>query len=132
MNARAFLDSNVLIYAVADDPRAARAQQALENGHVISVQVLNEFANVARRKLGRAPGEIREATVRFRAALDVLPITVALHDAALGICERYEFGFFDSLIVASALEADCNTLYTEDLQHGQVIEKQLRVVNPFV
>jgi len=128
---RAFLDTNILIYAVTDDRRAARARKALEKAQVISVQVLNEFANIARRKLGRTPGEIREATERFRAALDVLPITVELHDAALVICERYGFGFFDALIVAAALDADCTTLYSEDLQHHQVIEKRLRVENPF-
>ncbi len=131
MSDRSFLDSNVLIYAVSSDARAARAQKALEKGQVISVQVLNEFANVARRKLGRTTGEIREATARFCAAFDVLPITLQLHDAALDICEDYGFSFYDALVVAAALEAGCAKLYTEDLQHGQLIEKQLRIVNPF-
>lgn len=93
--------------------------------------VLNEFANVARRKLGRTPQEIRQITAQFRATLDVRPITIELHDAALNICERYGFNFFDALIAASALEAGCTTLYTEDLQHGQTLEKRLRIVNPF-
>lgn len=132
MSKRIFLDSNILVYAVTDHPRAALAQAAVQDGHVISVQVLNEFANVARRKLGRSPAEIRQASTRFRAVLEVLPVTLELHDAALSLCERYAFSFFDALIVATALEAGCTTLHTEDLQHQLLVNKQLRVLNPFV
>lgn len=131
MSQRAFVDSNILIYAVTEGPRAVVAQAAVEAGHAISVQVLNEFANVARRKLGRAPEEIRQATNGYRAAFDVLPITLKLHDAALNVAQRYQLNFYDGLIVAAALDADCTILYTEDLQHGQLIEKRLRIVNPF-
>jgi predicted nucleic acid-binding protein len=132
VSGRTFLDSNVLLYAVSDDSRAPAAQASLQAGHVISVQVLNEFATVARRKLGRSIEEIRQAEKGIRAALEVVPVTVEHHDAALDLMDRYGFSFYDSLIVASALEAGCTKLFTEDLQHGQVLEKRLRVINPFV
>jgi predicted nucleic acid-binding protein len=128
---RIFLDSNILVYAVSADPRAQRAQAALRKGHVISVQVLNEFCNVARRKLARDMAEIRQACAGFRSLLEVVPLTLATHDAALDLCERRGFSFYDALIVAAALHAQCDALYSEDLQHGQVIERQLRIVNPF-
>lgn len=133
MSGRAFLDSNILLYAVSDDEaRAPVAQTSLQAAHVISVQVLNEFATVARRKLGRSVEDIRLAEKGFRAALEVVPVTVEHHDAALELMDRYGFSFYDSLIVASALDAGCTRLFTEDLQHGQVLDKRLRVINPFV
>lgn len=132
MSGRAFLDSNILLYAVSDDARAAVAQITVQAAHVVSVQVLNEFAAVARRKLGRNSQEIRLAEKGFRAALEVVPMTIEHHDAALDLVDRYGFSFYDSLIVASALDAGCTRLFTEDLQHGQVLDKRLRVINPFV
>lgn len=132
MSGRAFLDSNILLYAVSDDARASVAQNSLQAAHVISVQVLNEFATVARRKLGRSVEDIRLAEKGFRAALEVVPVTVEHHDAALDLMGRYGFSFYDSLIVASALDAGCTRLFTEDMQHGQMLDKRLRVINPFV
>ena len=132
MSGRAFLDSNILLYAVSDHARAAVAQLTVQAAHVVSVQVLNEFAAVACRKLGRNSQEIRLAEKGFRAALEVVSMTIEHHGAALDLVDRYGFSFYDSLIVASALDAGCTRLFTEDLQHGQVLDKRLRVINPFV
>lgn len=132
MSGRAFLDSNILLYAVSDDARASVAQITVQAAHVISVQVLNEFATVARRKLGRSIDDIRLAEKGFRVALEVVPIAIEHHDAALDLMDRYGFSFYDSLIVASALDADCTRLFTEDMQHGQLLDKRLRVINPFI
>jgi predicted nucleic acid-binding protein len=127
-----FLDSNVLLYSISADPRAEIARRALAVGDVISVQVLNEFANVVRRKQVLSVAEIRDAEDRFCRLFAVLPITLALHQQGLAIADRYGFSIYDALIVAAALSAGCRTLYTEDLQHGQVLENTLTVINPFV
>jgi len=133
MRTKAFFDTNVLIYAVAEnDPRAARSEELLANGGVISVQVLNEFTSVARRKLDMSWDEVREALTAIRILCpDAVAVTVATLDSGLKIAEDYGYGIYDALIAASALEAKCATLYSEDLQNGQVIEGSLTVRNPF-
>ena len=133
MSAKAFFDSNMLIYAmVSGDSRRERAQELVAQGGVISVQVLNEFVAVARRKM-RMPWE---DVIEALEAIGILfpspaAITVDTHEAALKIAQGYGFSIYDALILSSALEADCSTLYSEDLQDGQVIDKQLTIRNPF-
>ena len=130
--AREFLDSNVLVYAFTADPRAAAAQALLERGCTISVQGLNEFANVARRKLGKAWEEIRDALAAIRVACPTIrAIDIETHADALRIAEHYGYAFFDALIIASALQAESDTLWSEDMQDGMVIDDQLRIANPF-
>jgi predicted nucleic acid-binding protein len=127
-----FLDSNVLVYAFTTDERAGVAQALLQSRPAISVQGLNEFANVARRKLGMDWQEIREAVSAVRVLCPtVLPADLAMHDAALRIAERYGYSMFDALIVASALQANSDTLWSEDMQHGMVVDGRLRIANPF-
>lgn len=128
---RGFADSNVLLYCFGPEPKAALARATLLQTQVLSVQVLNEFANVARRKLGMSLEEIRQAEADFLVGMEVMPLTQAVHQRALSVADRYGFSFYDSLIVAAALGADCTILYSEDLQHGQIIESQLHVQNPF-
>ena len=133
MRGEAFLDTNVLIYAVAlDDPRSARAEELLASGATISVQILNEFVSVARRKLIMPWRDVREALAAFRTLCPApLPITVELHEAAIEIAERYGYGMYDALVVAAALEAGCAFLYSEDFQDGQIIDGRLTIRNPF-
>ena len=127
-----FVDSNVLIYAFTSDPRAAAARVLLERGCVTSVQGLNEFTNVARRKLGMTWEEVREALAAIRVVCQaILPLDIETHVDALRIAERYGYTIFDALIVASALRADSDTLWSEDMQDGMVIDGRLRIVNPF-
>jgi predicted nucleic acid-binding protein len=131
-DADSFLDTSVLLYLLsADATKADRVEQLLEKPAAISVQVLNEFTTVAIRKLGLSFAEVREVLDVVRAVCVTHPLTVEHHDKAAEIAERYRFSFYDSVIVASALLSDCKTLYSEDLQHQQVIEKQLTVINPF-
>lgn len=129
----AFFDTNLLIYAVTNgERRQARANEALARGGIVSVQVLNEFAAVASRKLGFTWPEVREALASLLALCPApLALTTATHDHALLLAGRYGLNIYDALIVASALEAACTTLLTEDLQHGLVIEGRLTVLNPF-
>lgn len=127
-----FLDSNVLVYAFTTDPRAEAAHALLDRGCAISVQGLNEFANVARRKLGMSWGEIRRAVSSICTLCPlVLPVEAKIHVDALRIAERYGYAIFDALIVASALLAQSAILWSEDMQDGVVIDDRLRIANPF-
>jgi len=130
---KVFFDTNVLIYAVAlDDPRNARAEQLLSSGGRISVQILNEFVSVARRKLQMPWSDVTEALAAFRELCpSPLAVTIAIHEAALTIAEKHSYGIYDALIIAAALESGCAVLYSEDFQDGQTIDGQLTIRNPF-
>ena len=130
---RAFFDTNVLIYAVVkDDPRGAKAEALLAGGGVLSVQVLNEFVSVARRKFRMPWPEMKEALAASRVLWSPpVPITLDIHETALGIAERYGYGFYDALIIAAALRAQCAVLYSEDLKGDQIIDGRLTIRNPF-
>jgi predicted nucleic acid-binding protein len=128
-----FLDTNILVYAHTEgDNRTAIARQLLFEGGVVSVQVLNEFASVARAKLGFMWPQVQEAVDNI---LILCPnpraLSVDTHLRALGLSKRFGFSIWDGLIVAAAIEAKCSTLLTEDLQHGQVVEG-VRIENPFL
>jgi predicted nucleic acid-binding protein len=133
MNDQVFFDTNVFVYAIIqDDPRSDQAEELIAQGGTISVQVLSEFAAVARRKskmpwveIGRALDDIRVLCP------DPLPVTLDTHREALTIAERYGYKIYDALIVASALEAQCTILYSEDMQDGQLIDERLTIRNPF-
>jgi predicted nucleic acid-binding protein len=129
--ADSFFDTNVLLYLLSNDAaKADRAEALLASGGTISVQVLNEFAAVASRKLAMSISEIREVLSTIRAICAVKPLDIETHELALDMAERHRFSIYDGLIVAAAARAGCTVLYTEDLQHGQMIEK-LQVRNPF-
>ncbi|MGH8290427.1 MAG: PIN domain-containing protein [Steroidobacteraceae bacterium] len=130
--ADSFFDTSVLLYVLSsENEKADRIETLLAESGVISVQVLNEFTAVAIRKLAMPLADIREILEAVRNICRTEPLTVEDHDRAVEIMERYKFSFYDSVIVASALRAACKILYTEDLQHGQVIARQLEVINPF-
>ncbi|MCC6780090.1 MAG: PIN domain-containing protein [Hyphomicrobiales bacterium] len=132
MSAKPFFDTNVLVYAFAsNDPRSGKAEALLAEGGLVSVQVLNEFVNVARRKQRREWDEIRSALDALKVLLEPpLPLTVDVHEAAIEIARHRGFAFYDSLIVAAAAIAGCRVLFTEDLQDGQSIG-ELTIRNPF-
>jgi predicted nucleic acid-binding protein len=128
-----FFDTSVLFYLLSNDVRKAdRVEALLAHRGIISVQVLNEFTVVALRKVGLPLLEIREILDTVRAVCTVEPLTATTHDRGMEICERYKFSFYDSVIVAAALIVGAKVLYSEDLQHSQVIDRQLRIVNPFL
>jgi predicted nucleic acid-binding protein len=127
-----FFDTSVLLYLLSEDTvRADRIESLLAAGGIISVQVLNEFAVVALRKLKMPLNEVREILDTIRAVCAVEPITVETHDRGLAVFERYRFSLYDSILVAAALISGAKILYSEDPQHGQIIDNQLRVTNPF-
>lgn len=128
-----FFDTSVLFYLLSNDThKADRVELLLAERGAISVQVLNEFAAVAMRKLRMPLSDVKEILDTVRAVCTVESVTVATHDQGLAVFERYKLSFYDSLIVASALIVGAKVLYSEDMQHGQVIDRQLRVVNPFL
>jgi predicted nucleic acid-binding protein len=130
--ANRFFDTSVLLYLLSSDAaKADRVEALLSTPGVVSVQVLNEFAVVALRKLKMPLNEIREILDTIRAVCAVEPVTVETHDRGLAVLERYRFSLYDSMLVAAALIAGAKIIYSEDLQHGQVIDHQLRVTNPF-
>jgi predicted nucleic acid-binding protein len=133
MAARPFLDTNVLVYAFSDqDARSGRATTVIAAGGIVSVQVLNEFVDVARRKLRKDWPAVQRAVQDLRTLLDPpLPVTAELHEAAIELARKHDFRIYDSLILSAARLAGCRVLYTEDLGHGQEIEGVL-VQNPFL
>ena len=129
---KAFFDSNILVYTATSDAKKQRAADCLRRGGLASVQVLNEFVHVARRKLRHDWPLIELALGLFRASLeDIVPVTLNTHTVALSLAREHGLSFFDALIVAAAIEAGCDTLYSEDLQHGRTIGG-LSIVNPFL
>jgi predicted nucleic acid-binding protein len=131
--ADSFFDTSVLLYLLSkDSAKADRVEQLLEARGTISVQVLNEFAAVALRKIKMSLNDVREILDTIRAVCKVEPVTLTTHDLGLSINERYRFSLYDSMLVSAALIANVKDLYSEDLQHGQIIDNRLRILNPFV
>jgi len=127
-----FFDTNVLIYlASADSVKADRAEGVVARGGSISVQVLNEITNVARRKMRLSWPDTHAFLSTLRSLLTVHPVTIETYETGLALAKRYDFSTFDAMIAASALCAGCDTLFSEDMQHGMALDEGLRIVNPF-
>jgi predicted nucleic acid-binding protein len=128
-----FIDTNILIYAfAAEDRRSARAEALLAEGGVIGVQVLNEFTNVARRKLGWDWPRVDAALAVIAELTDtVRPLTVGIHAHAVKLARSNALSFYDALIVAAAADAGCRVLLSEDLQHGRKFGG-VTIQNPFL
>ena len=127
-----FFDTNVIVYIASADPvKAAKAEETIASGGAISVQVLNELTNVARRKMQMPWTDIHELLSTLRALLTVHPVTVETHETGLALAERYGLSTFGAMVAASALHIGCDTLWSEDMQHGMVLEEGLRILNPF-
>lgn len=126
-----FVDTNIAVYAYGPGPKAARAGEVLQ-GATISVQVLNEFTNVAVRKLAFGAAELDRRIESIRGQVSSIAIIdERTHDLAREIVFRYKLNFYDAVLLASALLADCDTFYSEDMHDGLVIEGQLTISNPF-
>jgi predicted nucleic acid-binding protein len=127
-----FFDTNVLLYLISGDlPKARQLDVHLLQGGMISVQVLNELTNVARRKYGLHTSQIRPFLMTLREALVVLPLSLEVHETGLGIIERYGLSTYDAMVVAAALHGNCGTVLNEDMQDGMSIYGKLRILNPF-
>lgn len=130
--ARPFFDTNILVYVTSQDPaRAGAARDLLAGGGIVSVQVLNEFTSVARRKLGFTWDELREFIGIICSNNEVVPVTLETHEKGRALAERFRLNIFDGLIIAAAQLAGCTILYSEDMHHGLTIDG-LSIRNPFV
>ncbi|MCK9609535.1 MAG: PIN domain-containing protein [Methylomonas sp.] len=129
-----FIDTNIVIYSLGkDEAKRGVVLTILADSPVMSVQVLSETANTMRRKLGFDINAVVKVVDRLsQVCCRLQPLTLDTLRGGLGIAQRYGFSHYDSLIVAAALQADCTVLYSEDLQHGQVIDGKLKIINPFL
>jgi len=126
-----FLDSNVLLYIISgDSAKRDRAKDLLAAGGVVSVQVLNEFANVASKKYRVGWGPIREVLGTIKALCRVDPLSIEGHERGIAVAETYRLNVYDGLIIAAALLGGCITLYSEHMQDGQKIGA-MTIRNPF-
>jgi predicted nucleic acid-binding protein len=131
MSAR-FADTNVVLYLLDDGPKADRAEELLEQGPRISVQVLNETLVNCRRKAGLSWEETDDFLAGVQSLCPVEGLTLQTHQVGRALAERYNFSVYASMIVAAALVGDCTTLWSEEMKDGLLVEDQLRIVNPFV
>ena len=133
MTALAFVDTNVAVYAFGKDKaKVVAAEKLLSGKPTISVQVVNEFLNVCRVKLGMDTPTRHALARELIAGCRVVPVDAATVKLAMTIAEKQSISHWDALIVAAALLAGCDTLYSEDMQDGQVFDGRLTVVNPFL
>jgi len=135
MNDRVFIDSNVLIYAYSEEE--LKREKALGiikmNESIISIQVINEFVNVVKKKFNKENDEILKALEEIEEQFIVWEnFNLYLAKRAINLNEKYNYSYYDCLIIAAALEAECSTLYTEDMHHNHLIENKLRITNPFL
>jgi len=131
---RFFTDSNVLLYLLSDvENKKEIAKQLLRTNPVISTQVITENINVAFKKFkSLTPQQILQHKNFICLLSELVLINEKTIDLALEIKSKYQYQWFDSLIIASALQANCTILYSEDMQHNQLIENRLIIINPFV
>jgi len=135
MKDKVFLDTNLLIYynrSDCPDEKQIAANIIKECNCVISVQVINEISSVLTKKYPTLEQDIKLFLNDLIDICEVVQISVKLAFSALKIHFKYKTSYYDSLILASALESGCSIVYSEDMQHGQVIENSLKIVNPFV
>ena len=134
MNAKKiFFDTNTLLYLLSSDNKKADwVSQNLQQHNVISVQVLNEFTSASLRKIKISNTELDEFLDLFTSTFNVRSLDIDTFETGLMISRRYGYQHYDSMIIAAALQAGCERLYSEDMQHRQVIDKRLQIVNPFL
>jgi predicted nucleic acid-binding protein len=133
MNAKQiFFDTNTLLYLLSSDSKKADwVSSNLQQSNVISVQVLNEFTSASLRKIKISHTELDEFLDLFKSIFSVMKLDLETFNTGLMISRQYGYRHYDSMIIAAALEAGCERLYSEDMQHRQIIDKKLQIVNPF-
>jgi predicted nucleic acid-binding protein len=134
MSDKAFIDTNVLVYLSSeDDPGKRQAARDALNAYdcVVSTQVMNELCNVLLKKHGKSVPEIKATIKAVETVSDIALVTVATTDKALDLHARYRYSFYDSLILAAALESGCQYVISEDLQDDMRIDSRLQVLNVF-
>lgn len=137
MSVKAFVDTNIWVYAKLVQPDQQKHQKAVfflkdnTDQLFISTQVINEFYSVLNKNHISDP-IIQESILQILPEINLQMISIDTLKKSWEIKLKYQYSIYDSLIIASALEAGCSKLYSEDLQHNQLIGKKLRIINPFV
>lgn len=133
MNKSCFFDSNILIYAMSDDyPKNQIVQELLNTHHVvISTRVINEFCNVMIKKRYVDFDKLTYIISAFANDYDILTVDTKLAIHALNIKAKYHHSYWDSLMIACALQSNTPILYSEDMHHNHIIENKLTIINPF-
>lgn len=133
MSADSFLDSNILLYNYMNTDKAKKdlSERLIKRAdHVISVQVIGEVCNNLRKKLQYTPDELEVVIVEMYASFNIISIDETIYKRVPDLLRKYSVSFWDSLIIAAAIESGCTTLYSEDMQNGLKIDF-LTIVNPF-
>ena len=126
------LDTNILVYSIADHAKQEIALSVVANPFVLSVQALNELANVLHRKNAWPMERIIPVIDKYRyLAMAISAVSEATNTRALDLLRRYNLSFYDALMVAAAREHGCEVLYSEDMQHGLIVDDTLTIINPF-
>ncbi len=131
---KAFIDTNIFIYYQrSDNPqKQSIAKNLLENNNcVASTQVISEISSILTKKYPTLEKEIQLFLQDITEFCETITISKSLIFKALKLHFKYKYSFFDSLIITTALEANCSILYSEDMQNGQIIENSLKIINPF-
>jgi len=134
MSDKITLDSNILIYAFANnnDFRKSIAKDIIAKCNIISLQAVNETSYILLKKF-KLPEEELEKVIQFmKNQFIISSLTTNILDQTITLCKKYDFSFWDSMMIAAALENHCSIIYTEDLSHGQLIENRLRIIYPFI
>ena len=128
------LDTNILIYShfKNDEQKRKIAHELLTCYPIVSTQVVSEYLNVMKRLLSIPKIELLELCAQWMNECHIQIVERSTIIIAKQLVQRYDFQLFDAIIVASALEANCNTLYSEDMQHNMKIDRQLTIINPFI
>ena len=130
---RSTLDTNVIFYALTENAKTGQALRALRQCSFLSVQVFNEYAHSSVRKRKRTLVEaMADLQALSEAVPNVAPIEYGHHREALHIAQRFQLSFYDSLMIAVALANGATTFYSEDMQHGMIIDDRLTISNPFL
>jgi len=127
------IDTNILIYCHSDDEldKQAKARFLVNEAPTVSTQVLSEYFNVMKKKFPFTKKQIFDVCIANVELCPIQPITLSTLHLAKRLIDSYDFQLFDSIVVASALEAGCDTLYSEDFANNMVVEKYLTIINPF-
>ncbi len=137
MQDKAFFDTNILIYAYSEDEKfkqniAQNILEKYEKNIIISKQVINELINVLFKKFKLSPDDIENVVLELDSIFSIVDFDLTTQIKALRLKGRYKLQFYDALIVATAIENGCSILYSEDMQHDQVIDESITILNPFI
>lgn len=134
MNDRVFIDTNILVYLYSEEEeKRKRALRTFsENDPFISYQVINEFVNVVKKKFNRENEEILEALREITSSCNIVDFSMDVIESAIYLNGKYKYSYYDCLVISAGLKAECSILFSEDMQHNQLIENKIKITNPFV